>query len=719
MDIDNVLAGLNSNHSSITDLITNMAYFSDEAATHGGLPMGQTVAVQADGKVIFAGVGSYDSATGVYIGAIRRYNADGTEDSTFSPPAFKGGDSGQIRKVALQPDGKIVVVGHFGSAGDSLGRGIVRLNSDGTLDDSFVVGSGFNNNAFCAHLMGDGSILVGGTFSSYNGASLSHRVARINSDGSLASSFGPNANVHSVAVDSSGRVLAGGQFAKGIARYLSDGTQDSGFNVGSGFSVGVGSNPRVSSIQVDSAGKIFVGHWFTKFNGSACSPGVTKLNSDGTIDNSFATQGSGLVDSNNGGIVQVVKVLSDGKLLVGGFFNSCDENRTGHVARLNSDGTLDPTFESGRGFNDNTGEWWGPARVNSIVEHGNSVYFAGNFTSYDRSARWAYAVTDANGALKSFSVKPPEGTFGIADGFQDMYDDGNYFNTNLTQMFQPPPPQNGIRGNNVNGSLSIPNTHTPCFVEANLTNDFRDDSSNTWDNNGVSYRPVADGQVMDGSAYFGSGSEYFTNMYPGMFVLGAVGVDISEFSIAGGLGSNGDGTDATGMFPLVSGSGLNYVAYFKTNYMSSAEGGERGNNDISVNHLIVIPGEAGGVTRVIDETSEYDDHCVSGLGGRGEIYVLVFGRWDGNKVSTEEASAMANKFMEVISGRHAPPQDCNNPCEATVGYNCFYKQNSSTKCKCSVKKLVSAGGKKSGEGVHSALSRAYLPAITVCNMRLF
>jgi len=711
MEINSVLQKLNENHSSLTSLVTNIAYFSDEADTYGDFPMGQSVAVQDDGKVIFAGVGSYNSGTSMYDKAIRRYNSDGTEDSTFDPPVFGGGDSGMIKAIAIQNDGKMIVVGHFGSVGSDSVRGIVRLNSDGTLDSSFVVGSGFDNNAFCVYLMSDGKVLVGGNFNQYNGAGVG-KLVKLNSDGTLAMDFATSGSVHSVAVDADGKVLAGGRFANNIVRYNTDGTEDSGFNVGSGFANGVGSNPRVSSIQVASDGKIMVGHWFREYNGSPCSPGITRLNSDGTIDSSFATTGSGLVDSNNNGIVQVVRLISSGKMMVGGFFNSYDGVRNGHVVRLNSDGSLDSTFESGRGFNDNTDNWGG-ARVNDMVVDGDSVFFAGNFSSYDRSARWAYAATDLDGALSSFSVKPPNPTYGIDDGFQDMYDGGNYFNTNLTQLFD------SIKEDNVSGNLSIPNTHTPCWQNANLEEDFRDDSSDTYDENGVSYRPVADGEVKDGSSYFGSGSEYFTNMYPGLFVLTATGVDISEFSIAGDLGSDGSSTDVSEIFPLKSASGQSYTAYFKTNYLSSSEGGERGNNDISVNHLIILPGSAV-VSVQIDETGEYDDHCISGIDGKSELYVLVFGRWDGNMVPLDEARAVAKKFMEIVSG-YVPEQGCYRPCGDSEGFKCIYTQETKTKCRCSKMRMFAAGCTRSQEslGFCSSMSRAYVPAITVCNLRLF
>ena len=711
MDINVILKKLSDSHSSLTDLVTNLAYFSDEADTYGNFPMGQSVAVQDDGKVIFAGVGSYNSATNVYDKAILKYNSDGTEDSGFNPPDFADGDSGLIKAVALQDDGKIVVVGHFGTVDSVESNRIVRMNSDGTVDTSFVVGSGFNNNAFCVHVLSDGKILVGGNFSQYNGTNVG-KVVKLNSDGTLAANFGPSGAVHAIAVDSAGKVLVGGQFTNKIARYNTDGTEDLGFNVGSGFADGVGSNPRVSSIQVASDGKIMVGHWFRAYNGSPCSPGVTRLNSVGTIDTSFVTTGAGLVDSNNNGIVQVVRLLSNGKILVGGFFNSYDGVRKGHVVRLNSDGTLDNSFESGRGFNDNTDNWGG-ARVNSIAVSVDSVFYAGNFSSYDRSARWAYAVTDVDGALSSFSVKPPNPTFGINDGFQDMYDGGNFFNTNLTQLFD------SIKEDNVSGNLSIPNTHTPCWENADLEEDFRDDSSDTYDENGVSYRPVADGEVKDGSAYFGPSSEYFTNMYPGLFVLAATGVDISEFSITGDLGSDGSGTDVSEIFPLKSASGQPYAAYFKTNYLSSSEGGERGSNDISVNHLIILPGNSG-VSVQIDETGAYDDHCVSGMDGKSELYVLVFGRWDGNMVSLNEARAVANKFMEIVSGSFVE-QDCYKPCGKSKGYKCIYTQDSKTKCRCSTMRMFAAGCARSQEssGLCSSMSRAYVPAITVCNQRLF
>jgi uncharacterized delta-60 repeat protein len=112
----------------------------------------------------------------------------------------------------VQADGKILVVGNFTSLGGATRNRIARLNLDGTLDTTFDPNA--NSNVYSLAVQADGKMLVGGFFTSLGGATR-NRIARLNPDGTLDSTFDPNANnsVYSLAVQADGKILAGGIFA--------------------------------------------------------------------------------------------------------------------------------------------------------------------------------------------------------------------------------------------------------------------------------------------------------------------------------------------------------------------------------------------------------------------------------------------------------------------------------------------------------------------------
>lgn len=202
-----------------------------------------------------------------------------------------------------------------------------------------------------------------------------------------------------------------------------------------------------------------------------------------------------------------------------------------------------------------------------------------------------------------------------------MYDGANYMNTNRTANW------NDIKegGSDDDGPLakgSIPYTHTQAES---------DDDPNQY------FNPPMDGIVKDGTNYFGEGSKYFTNMYPGLFIMIASGISISEFNISGNVGSDGDGVGA-GHIELLP----EWTLFYKTNTDNS-------DDDPSINQLILVPGPFIGTTQQGDISSEYDDHRIAGIDNRQRIIYAVTARNPEEGVLTEEdAIAVANKILEII-----------------------------------------------------------------------
>jgi uncharacterized delta-60 repeat protein len=113
------------------------------------------------------------------------------------------------KDIVLQPDGKVLVGGS---------ASVVRLNSDGTQDATFVAGA-LNSLLLTTVLQPNGKVLIGGQFTQV-GSQARHLVARLNSNGTLDTGFATFANalqdvggsVEALALQPGGKVLVGGIF---------------------------------------------------------------------------------------------------------------------------------------------------------------------------------------------------------------------------------------------------------------------------------------------------------------------------------------------------------------------------------------------------------------------------------------------------------------------------------------------------------------------------
>lgn len=303
-----------------------------------------SLAVQPDGRLLIGG--DFASVSGVARGRVARLLPNGSLDDSFL-----NGLSGTDRAVlalALQSDGKVVIGGDFYVVNGVARKGIARLNTDGLLDYAFTPSlEGYARAGYSLALQSDDKILIGGSFTSVNGLARTNLV-RLNPDGSTDASFvasasGSGASVHVLVLQADGRILIGGFFSvvngvtrNRIARLNKDGSLDTSFLNGQ-----TGADQAVWSLAAQSDGKILVGGWFGTFNGVA-RKGLARLNANGTLDDYFL---AGLSGPNGG--AQGLLLQSDGKILVGGGFNSFNGVAQGNLARLNANGSLDNSFLSG------------------------------------------------------------------------------------------------------------------------------------------------------------------------------------------------------------------------------------------------------------------------------------------------------------------------------------------------------------------------------------
>jgi uncharacterized delta-60 repeat protein len=363
----------------------------------------------------------------------------GSPDTGFNAPAMNG----DVFTLALQAGGQILAGGNFTAVGTVPEGNFARLNTDGTLDNTFLTGAGYsgaNGSVLSIASQTDGSVLLGGSFSSVDGT---HRnfIARVKADGSLDTSFNPGSGADNIVnalaetfIGGVRRVYIGGSFGNvngisspGVARLKADnsdanndGLPDTSFLVGSGAD---GSVLALAVYPTNSiyAGKVLIGGTFTHFNGIAVNR-FARLNSDGSFDTNF-NAGLGL---GAGDVVRALAIQLDGRVLVGGSFTNFNNVLVGHVVRLNTDGTLDTNFVA------NTSD-----SVESIaLQANNRIVLAGQFTQANGVTRnhitrlMPNGATDptinfgdgANGDVDAVVVQPADGMLVIGGSFSQFND---------------------------------------------------------------------------------------------------------------------------------------------------------------------------------------------------------------------------------------------------------------------------------------------------------
>jgi uncharacterized delta-60 repeat protein len=322
----------------------------------------------------------------------------GLLDPTFNPGT---GANDKVYTTAIQSDGKIIIGGYFTTYNDTARNYIARLNANGSIDATFNLGTGANNFVFATAIQSDGKIIIGGDFTTYNGTPRNH-IARLNADGSIDASFNPGTGtdnwVWSIAIQSDGKIIIGGDFTtyngtarKNIACLNADGSLDATFNPGTG------ANDVVNTIAIQNDGKIIIGGWFTNYNGTVRNR-IARLNTDGSLDVTF-NPGTGADKT-----VYSTSLQSNGKIIIGGRFSWYNGTAINGIVRLNADGNIDATFNPGTGASNDV---WTTA-----IQSDGKIIIGGDFTSYNGTARNRIARLNADGSL--------DATFDPGTGANDM-----------------------------------------------------------------------------------------------------------------------------------------------------------------------------------------------------------------------------------------------------------------------------------------------------------
>ncbi len=393
-----------------------------------------SVALQPDGRIVVGG--SFSAVNRVPAPAVARLNADGTTDVDFVR-ALGAGFDGRVSSVAIQPDGRIVVGGTFTTANGASSARISRLNPDGTTDGPFstAIGTGFNGAVASVAVQTDGRILVAGSFTSVNGVP-SSRIARLNPDGSVDATFtngiglGFDRPVSTVVALSDGRILVGGgfttfnRFPTGRIARL---RSNGALDLPFSDAVGVGFNGNVTALAAEPDGRIVAGGSFTQFSGRTTNR-IARLESAGALDDAFADRvGAGF----NGAVFTVAR-QPVGTFVIGGSFTSLDGTPSGRLARLGSGGSPDAGFASGVGLGLDLYAYA------LALQSDGGIIVGGNFTRVDSGLSGRIARLDGSGPAPTISaVSPPSGS--TAGG------------TQIT-----------VTGTNLTGTTSVTVGGTPC-----------------------------------------------------------------------------------------------------------------------------------------------------------------------------------------------------------------------------------------------------------------
>ena len=355
--------GISNNDTPLVRLNSGGDIDSTFSPNIGMYGQASALAVQQDNKTIVAG--TFSRANVVSRTNLARFNADGTTDVTFDTGT---GFNNVPSKIVVQADGKILVAGPFTTFNGNPVNGLIRLNSNGSIDGSFApVVAG----VIGAELEPDGKVLVFGSFTTVNGNN-NARLARLNSDGSVDSAFNPqiaSGSVYAAMQDVGGKYIVGGAFTgvdgfnrSNLVRLNANGSLDQTFTA-----TGVAT---INDVRPAAGGK------YVCISGAGSPTGLIRRNNDGTADATFRTN---TFLGNSDPRLYAMLIQPDGTIILGGNFYSINGTSRGNIARFDANGNLDTLFFP-TGAN---------TVVNTLARQANGDVIVGgqfsNFAGYSRS----------------------------------------------------------------------------------------------------------------------------------------------------------------------------------------------------------------------------------------------------------------------------------------------------------------------------------------------
>jgi uncharacterized delta-60 repeat protein len=326
--------------------------------------------------------GEFSHVDGQKQHALARLRPDGTFDSTFRRVIGPETDSTSVDFITVQPDGRFFIGGDFTSVDGVPLPGRARLTPDGSLDVDFESAASVNTLPLGRP---DGMIYLVHAFTvemldKRERRDTTFHKAEVRADSGTRS-------IYAQVVQPDGRLLVGGSFdwvnqtrRPGLARLNLDGGVDTGFKP----ALNPLGEPRVDILQLDENGRILVAGLFTT-SGRVPREGFARLNPDGSLDESFNPDVAGPTG------ITALLVQEEQRIIVGGDFTAVDGIPRRRIARLNLNGSPDPTFDPGAGADD---------RVTALaVQPDGKVLAGGQFTSFGGVPRRNLVRLHADGSV--------------------------------------------------------------------------------------------------------------------------------------------------------------------------------------------------------------------------------------------------------------------------------------------------------------------------------
>jgi uncharacterized delta-60 repeat protein len=378
-------------------------------------------------------VGNFDTYSGVPSSGIVKLTNLGYIDYSFDVGNgfVTGGKNSKISPyiVTMQSDGKVLVAGGLTLYDDIPCKRIIRLNPDGSKDNTFDLYSGITSSSVptinVIRCQPDGKILVGGSIFVDNYVGL----IRLNVDGSVDNTFSgvtsggfaggttPTNTVYSVLPLISGEIYVGGNFRtfNGTAQYAfillnSNGTKNNLFV--NGFPV-TNQNQIVYDINQDSYGSILIaGRYFSDYGGFGVG-NLIRTNQYGSLDQNFEPP----LYTNADQYVKSIVVQPDDNIVAAGFFSSYSGVSTNNIVRILPDGYKDTSFTASlTGFTSGNLEY---APVVQLLSDG-SFFVTGGFTSSNGVSKNQIVKLNSDGTNDNSFIVATE-SYAISDVWQSYY----------------------------------------------------------------------------------------------------------------------------------------------------------------------------------------------------------------------------------------------------------------------------------------------------------
>lgn len=295
-------------------------------------------------------------------------NGNGEIDTSFK---FTVNYTGSIIFAHLMPNGKILLGGGFITA-DSAYQNLIRLNKNGSIDTTLKTEVSSNRPILAGSTDFNEKILIGGSFEFYRNNFVNNMALLFNDggfDATLSGTAIPSGPITKITALPDGKWMVFGNFqywagvTRGyFTRLLNDGSTDTSFNIGTG------ANQIVNDVKLLPNGSMIIAGNFTEINGVSCSK-IAKLNNNGQLDSNF----NRMLAIN--GVINSVHIEPSKKIIIGGNFTFGSNKTIFNLMRLDSNGFIDPTFNVGYGLN---------AQVLSInADIDGQLLIGGDFRLYD------------------------------------------------------------------------------------------------------------------------------------------------------------------------------------------------------------------------------------------------------------------------------------------------------------------------------------------------